>query len=418
MMKRCLLLVFFGISLFAQEVQDRLRKQALNGDKESMLKLAHEYFHGSESRRPDRTIASYWYRKAAEAGVPEGMYNYGVCLLNGYGTNRNRYEAVQWFRKAADAGVKMARLHVATITISGLPEDAKNGSPEIPPLPEYGLSLLKELAAEQFVPAELAYAQLLLQRNDPAGIGEAVAILNRLAALKEPPSPALRMLADCKFGGIGMKRDQEGMLRLLRQASRLGDAEALGKLAYCYECGRAVPVDMPRAFNLYRLSAERGNAMSQFKYAEFLANGTLSGKPDLPAALQWYKRAAEQDNPQALFRLGVFCMEGIGLKKNEREASALFFRAAKLGYARAQYNLGCMYAAGQGDLEKDETAAVYWITLAAQKGDAPAQRALGLRYLEGRGVTRSITRGEEWLVKAARGGDFEAVEILRKRGLF
>ena len=181
MMKRCLLLVFFGISLFAQEVQDRLRKQALNGDKESMLKLAHEYFHGSESRRPDRTIASYWYRKAAEAGVPEGMYNYGVCLLNGYGTNRNRYEAVQWFRKAADAGVKMARLHVATITISGLPEDAKNGSPEIPPLPEYGLSLLKELAAEQFVPAELAYAQLLLQRNDPAGIGESSCRIERAA---------------------------------------------------------------------------------------------------------------------------------------------------------------------------------------------------------------------------------------------
>ena len=157
--------------------------------------------------------------------------------------------------------------------------------------------------------------------------------------------------------------------------------------------------------------------MAQFKYAEFLANGTLSGKQDLPAALPWYKRAAEQDNPQALFRLGVFCLEGIGLKKNEREASELFFRAAKQGYARAQYNLACMYAAGQGDLEKDETAAVYWFTLAAQKGDSAAQRVLGLRYLEGRGVTRSISRGEEWLVKAAKNGDFEALDLLRKRGL-
>ncbi len=419
MMKRIFLLILFlfCVRLPAEEAKDSLREEALKGDREAMLKLAHEYFHGSAARHPDPTVAAYWYRKAAEAGVPEGMYNYAVCLMNGSGVHRNRYEAVQWFRKAAEAGVLMARLHVAGITISGLPADKKLGTPEIPPLPEYGLSLLKDLAAEHFLPAELMYVQLILQRGKAEEIPEAVAILNRLAALKNPPPEALRMLADCKYGGIGMKSDPPEMIRLLRRAARLGDAEALGKLAYCYEYGRAVAVDLPKAFNLYRLSAERGNAMAQFKYAEFLANGTLSGKQDLPAALPWYKRAAEQDNPQALFRLGVFCLEGIGLKKNEREASELFFRAAKQGYARAQYNLACMYAAGQGDLEKDETAAVYWFTLAAQKGDSAAQRVLGLRYLEGRGVTRSISRGEEWLVKAAKNGDFEALDLLRKRGL-
>ena len=120
-----------------------------------MLKLADEYFHGTPSRHADRTVAAYWYRKAAEAGVPEGMYNLGVCLLKGEGTDRNLYEAVEWFRKAADAGVKMARLHVAGVTITGLPADPAHKHAAVAPMPEYGLTLLKALAEEEFVPAEL-----------------------------------------------------------------------------------------------------------------------------------------------------------------------------------------------------------------------------------------------------------------------
>ena len=169
--------------------------------------------------------------------------------------------------------------------------------------------------------------------------------------------------------------------------------------------------------NLYRLAAERGNAKSQYKYAEFLASGTAGGKPDLLAALPWYRRAADQGNVQALFRMGEFLLDGVGFGKDEQEASRLFFLAAKQGYAPAQHALARMYEAGRGDLIKDDSAAVYWLTQAAQKDDPSAQCELGLRYLEGRGVTRSLTRGEEWLQRAARGGDYKALRILRLRGL-
>ena len=74
-----------------------------------------------------------------------------------------------------------------------------------------------------------------------------------------------------------------------------------------------------------------------------------------------------------------------------------------------------MYAAGLGDLCKDDSAAVYWFTLAAKGGDAAAQRVLGLRYLEGRGVKRSITQGEEILRQAVKNGDLEAADILQRR---
>ena len=414
-------LLLFALTLSADEEPpqetDPLRADAAKGDKIAMFKLGDEYFYGTGTRLPNPTLAAYWYKKAADAGVPEAMYNYAVCLERGSGVDRDRFEAYNWMKKAADAGVKIARFQVAMTDLHGIPEDKERGLPAKPPLPSYALSQLERLAEEHFIPAETALAELLLTQNNARAVEKAVRILNRLVSLKTPPPAALRMMADCKYAGRGMKRNPEEMIQLLRKAARQGDAEALGKLAFCYEYGRVVKTDLKKAFDLYRVSAERGNPMSQFKYAEFIANGTLSKNPDIHTALPWYRKAAEQKNPQALFRLGVFSLEGIGMKKDPHQAAEYFFESATRGYPRAQYNLGCLYAAGEGGLVKDESAAVYWFSLAAKGGDAVAQRALALRYLEGRGVTRSITKGEEWLRKAARNGDFEAEELLKRRGL-
>ena len=415
------LLILFALPLPAEEESTRendpLRAEAADGNRNAMFKLGDEYFYGTETRLPNPTLAAYWYKKAADAGMPEAMYNYAVCLERGAGVEKDRFEAYSWMKKAADAGVKMARFQLAMTDLHGIPEDKERGFAAKPPLPSYAISQLERLAGEHFIPAETALAELLLSQNDAGAVEKAVRILNRLVALKDPPPAALRMMADCKYAGRGMKRNPEEMIQLLRKAARQGDAEALGKLAYCYEYGRAVDIDLKKAFGLYRVSAERGNPMSQFKYAEFIANGTLSKNPDIHTALPWYRKAAEQKNPQALFRLGVFSLEGIGMKKDPHQAAEYFFESATRGYPRAQYNLGCLYAAGEGGLVKDESAAVYWFSLAAKGGDAVAQRALALRYLEGRGVTRSITKGEEWLRKAARNGDFEAEELLKRRGL-
>lgn len=410
-----------GILLAAEESApdraDKLRNEAAAGNRNAMFQLGDEYFYGTGTRLSNPTLAAYWYRKAADAGLPEAMFNYAICLERGLGVERNRFEAYDWMKKAADAGVKLARYQTAMTDLQGIPEDKERGLPAKRPLVSYAVSQLEQLAAEHFVPAETTLAQLLLAQKGEREAERAVKILQRLIALKEPPPAALRMMADCKYAGRGVPRNPAEMIQLLRRAARLGDAEALGKLAFCYEYGRAVDPDLKKAARLYRLSAERGNAMSQFKYAEFTANGTITKEPDIHSALSWYRKAAEQKNPQALFKLGVFHLEGIGMKKDPRKAAELFFESATRGYPRAQYNLGCLYAAGDGGLVKDESAAVYWFGLAAKGGDAVAQRALALRYLEGRGVTRSITKGEEWLLKAAENGDLEARELLLRRGL-
>ena len=58
---------------------------------------------------------------------------------------------------------------------------------------------------------------------------------------------------------------------------------------------------------------------------------------------------------------------------------------ADQGDAYAQYNLGLMYATGQG-VTQDFTQAAAWYCKAADQGDAYAQYNLGLMYAAGQGV--------------------------------
>ena len=50
-----------------------------------------------------------------------------------------------------------------------------------------------------------------------------------------------------------------------------------------------------------------------------------------------------------------------------------------------------------------------------KQGDTASARTIGIFYLEGRGVSRSISKAELWLKKAAAAGDPEAGRLLRTR---
>ncbi|MBT3513757.1 MAG: sel1 repeat family protein [Nitrospina sp.] len=59
--------------------------------------------------------------------------------------------------------------------------------------------------------------------------------------------------------------------------------------------------------------------------------------------------------------------------------------AAEQGKVKVQYNLGVMYALGQG-VTKNDKESNKWYRLASEQGDAFAQFKLGGMYLMGKGV--------------------------------
>ena len=73
---------------------------------------------------------------------------------------------------------------------------------------------------------------------------------------------------------------------------------------------------------------------------------------------------------------------------------------AEQGDAKAQFNLGLMYASGQG-VAQDDTEAVKWWRLAAEQGLAEAQFDVGLAYHDGLGVDQDYAESVKWWRSAA-----------------
>jgi TPR repeat protein len=83
-----------------------------------------------------------------------------------------------------------------------------------------------------------------------------------------------------------------------------------------------------------------------------------------------------------------------------RVAAGLLYPLAEKGDARAQYNLGLLYASGLG-VTHDYHAALKWHRMAAKQGHAGAQNELAQMYSKGQGVPQDYIRAYMWYSVAA-----------------
>ena len=104
------------------------------------------------------------------------------------------------------------------------------------------------------------------------------------------------------------------------------------------------------------------------------------------------------------------------LKRGDyRVAAGLFYPLAEKGDARAQYNLGLLYASGLG-VGQDYHAALKWHRLAAGQGHAGAQNELAQMYAKGQGVQQDHVRAYVWFSVAGESlGGGSKNEIMKDR---
>ena len=90
---------------------------------------------------------------------------------------------------------------------------------------------------------------------------------------------------------------------------------------------------------------------------------------DYATALKEWKPLAEQGDVRAQLILGIMYSysNGIGVPQDSKEAVKWYRLAAEQGDALAQFNLGIMYGAGQGVLQ-DNVLAHMWFNVSAANG--------------------------------------------------
>ena len=177
-------------------------------------------------------------------------------------------------------------------------------------------------------------------------------------------------------------------------------------------------------FDACRTIAQEGHPTAQLVLAVMYHNGIGVPKND-PEATVWIRRAAEHGSALAQFALGEVYRRSDAVPVNHAEAVVWYRRAAEQGYAPAQYELGEMYRSsrdlanhlarirgsdykGGKGVPKNVAAAVMWYRRAAAQGHASAQYKLSKMYLNGKGVPKDEREAMKWVRKAAEQGHIGA----------
>ena len=121
---------------------------------------------------------------------------------------------------------------------------------------------------------------------------------------------------------------------------------------------------------------------------------------DYAVAFESFSILAEQGDARAQVNLGFMYADGKGVPQDDAEAVRWYRRAAEQGDARAQVSLGYMYVQGRG-VSQDYTEALRWFRQAAEQGDARAQIKLGAMYALGQGVPQDHVQAHKWFNLAA-----------------
>lgn len=130
-----------------------------------------------------------------------------------------------------------------------------------------------------------------------------------------------------------------------------------------------------------------------------------NGTQDYAKAFSLYFQAAELGDAEAQFIAGGMYFLGRGTDKNPKEAFRLLYRAALNGKSspESQKILAQSFLVGQ-TVPKNYPEAVRWYEKSAKNGDKDAQNELAFLYFVGHGVNQDSTKAFELFSQAANSG--------------
>ena len=157
------------------------------------------------------------------------------------------------------------------------------------------------------------------------------------------------------------------------------------------------------ALDLALPRAQLGDPAAQTLLAELLSQG-LGVKKDLKQATFWYSKAAEGGDPSAMFKYALILMDGTLVPQDKKRADELMHKAADAGNALAEFNWAQILVSDKPGNQGLRNALPYYEKSAA-KGIADAEYAVSQIYLNLPGLSEEKRKSaKDWLLRAAKAG--------------
>lgn len=303
-----------------------------------------------------------FYKKYADKGDKEAMYNLAFCYINGNGGVQQDYnQATFWFTKAAKKNYAPAQVSLAYCYL-------------------YGTGVMKD------------YKQAwdLAQK-----------------AIKQQNAAAYYLIAQMCKDGMYVKQNNAGYLQNLKTAARLGDDDAQVELGEFYLSGNETPYvaqNIREGLTLFEKSAQQNNGEALLKLGCYYRDG-LDGyiTKDPQKGFQYIQAAAQTGLPRAWFEYGYVNLYGWGCEPNVTEAARYISAAAEEDVPNAYKLMGDLYLYGYG-VEQDDKTAAQWYQKAVDAGYGNAYSQLAWLCLTGRGVSEDASKGYSLYKAAADAG--------------
>ncbi len=190
-----------------------------------------------------------WFVQAANKGNVSAQVFLGECYIEGHKVQANASEGIKWLTKAADNGHVLSQFNVGGIYASG----------------SFG------------IPKDMSKAKQYLQLAIDGGSVDAMGLMSEI---------------------YYEEGNSEKSKQLLEELVRYEKQQAPEILA-----NRFYNRDDEKAFRLYRIAAENGNANAQYEFGRYFTEGKFV-EQDFKSALIWFQRSAEQGHNRAQDELG------------------------------------------------------------------------------------------------------------------
>ncbi|MCF0219808.1 MAG: SEL1-like repeat protein [Muribaculaceae bacterium] len=256
-------LIFVGLSL-SLSAQDAafFKKYADKGDKEAMYNLADCYFNGKGGVAQDINTGIMWLSKSAKKNYAPAQRDLAICYLYGLGVLIDYKMAWELLNKAQKKGDADATYYIAQMY--------KNGQ-HVPKSATLYISNLKTAAqaGSNNALAELGHMYLLGDKDLNIYQDKYTAVQYLQKAAEQNNSDALLDLGFCYRDGVGgLKSNLEKSFEYIYKAAEAGNTKAYCEVGMCYLQGYGTEQNYDQAFKCLSYAAQQGIPNAYKKYSE------------------------------------------------------------------------------------------------------------------------------------------------------
>jgi ABC-2 type transport system ATP-binding protein len=198
--------------------------------------------------------------------------------------------------------------------------------------------------------------------------------------------------ADMLFDGEGTEQDIVTATWYYQTAADKGNNDARMKVSALM--GNEKDDDRVEILKLFKELAERGNPLSEHRYADLLFK-TAWNNEDRKEALKWFLISADKGNINSKSQVAVMYRDGVGVPTDMKSSIRMFREAAASGHYWAQVSLAEMLLSGV-KVDKDESEAFKWFLRSAESGNPKSQYQVATMYRDGIGTEANLEMSKMW----------------------